>query len=40
VPIVSPFHNITFSEPKGYAFVVSLGERELARIGFRVVEIG
>ena len=39
VPIVSPFHNITFTEAKGYAFVVSLEDRELARIGFRVVEI-
>ena len=39
VPIVSPFHNITFAQAKGYAFVVSLEERELARIGFRVVEI-
>ena len=39
VPIVSPFHNITFSEAKGYTFVVSLEDRELARIRFRVVEI-
>lgn len=39
VPIVSPFHNITFSEAKGYAFVVTLEDRELARIGFRVVEV-
>jgi len=39
VPIVSPFHNITFPEAKGYAFVVSLGEAELARIKFRVVQI-
>ena len=37
VPIVSPFHNITFPEAKGYAFVVSLNDAELARIKFRVV---
>jgi hypothetical protein len=37
VPIVSPFYNITFPEPKGYAFVVSHGEEELARVRFRVV---
>ena len=37
VPIVSPFHNITFPAAKGYAFVVTLDERELARIRFRVV---
>jgi hypothetical protein len=39
VPIVSPFHNITFPEAKGYAFVVSLNDSELARIGFRVVAL-
>ena len=39
VPIVSPFHNITFPEAKGYAFVVSLNDNELARIGFRVVAL-
>jgi hypothetical protein len=39
VPIVSPFHNITFSEAKGYTFVITLEDRELARIRFRVVEI-
>jgi len=39
VPIVTPFHNITFPEAKGYAFVVSLNDTELARIKFRVVEL-
>lgn len=39
VPIVSPFHNITFAEAKGYVFVISLDERELARVPFRVVQI-
>ncbi|MDK1010537.1 MAG: hypothetical protein QGM46_01125 [Actinomycetota bacterium] len=37
VPIVSPFHNITFPAAKGYAFVVTLDDTELARIPFRVV---
>ena len=37
VPIVSPFHNITFPAAKGYAFVVTLDDRELARIRFRVI---
>ncbi|MGI9584473.1 MAG: DUF6941 family protein [Acidimicrobiia bacterium] len=39
VPIVSPFHNVTFPEAKGYAFVVSLNDHELARITFRVVQV-
>jgi len=39
VPIVSPFHNITFPEAKGYSFLVSLNGEELARIKFRVVLI-
>ncbi len=39
VPIVSPFHNITFPAAKGYTFVVSLNGNELARIAFRVVEL-
>jgi len=39
VPIVSPFHNITFPEPKGYVFVVSLDGEELAQIRFRVVQV-
>ncbi|MDA2978365.1 MAG: hypothetical protein O3B42_01160 [Actinomycetota bacterium] len=39
VPIVSPFHNITFPEAKGYSFLVSLNGQELARIKFRVVLI-
>jgi hypothetical protein len=39
VPIVSPFHNITFPEAKGYTFVVSLNDNELSRIGFRVVAL-
>ncbi|MDK1019628.1 MAG: hypothetical protein QGD89_09535 [Actinomycetota bacterium] len=37
VPIVSPFHNITFTEAKGYVFVISLDDVELARVAFRVV---
>ncbi len=37
VPIVSPFHNIIFTEEKGYAFVISLDDAELARVAFRVV---
>jgi hypothetical protein len=39
VPIVSPFHNITFPAAKGYTFVVSLNGNELARIAFRVIEL-
>ncbi len=39
VPIVSPFHNITFPEAKGYVFVVSLDGEELARVGFRVMQV-
>ena len=39
VPIVSPFHNVTFPEAKGYAFVVSVNETELARVRFRVVKL-
>ena len=39
VPIVSPFHNITFPEAKGYAFVVKLNGEELARVRFRLVEV-
>jgi hypothetical protein len=39
VPIVSPFANIEFPEPKGYAFVISFEEEELARIRFRVVHV-
>lgn len=39
VPIVSPFHNIQFPEAKGYAFVVTLEDEELARIQFRVVKV-
>ena len=31
VPIVSPFHNVTFPEAKGYAFVVSMNDTELTR---------
>lgn len=38
VPIVSPFHNISFPEAKGYVFVISLDDTELARMPFRVVE--
>ncbi len=39
VPIVSPFHNITFDEAKGYTFVVSLNDEELARVRFRIVQV-
>ena len=39
VPIVSPFHNIEFPEPKGYAFVIDFEEDELARVRFRVVRV-
>ena len=39
VPIVSPFHNITFAEAKGYAFVITVNGTELARVKFRVVEV-
>ena len=37
VPIVSPFHNIKFSEAKGYAFAVRFEGDEIARVRFRVV---
>lgn len=39
VPIVSPFHNITFPAAKGYAFIVKLNSEELARVRFRVVNV-
>ena len=39
VPIVSPFHNVTFPEAKGYAFVVTMNEVELTRVKFRVVKV-
>jgi hypothetical protein len=39
VPIVSPFHNVTFPEAKGYAFVVSVNDTELTRVRFRVVKL-
>jgi hypothetical protein len=39
VPIVSPFHNIQFAEAKGYAFVVSFEDEEIARVRFRVVQV-
>lgn len=39
VPIVSPFHNITFAEAKGYVFIISLGGEELAHVRFRVVQV-
>lgn len=38
VPIVSPFNNIRFPEAKGYAFVLTFEEEELARVRFRVVQ--
>ena len=37
VPIVSPFSNVKFSEPKGYVFSVAHNDEELARIPFRVL---
>ena len=40
VPMVSPFHNIQFTEAKGYAFVIDYDETELARVSFRVFEAG
>lgn len=39
VPIVSPFYNIAFPEAKGYVFVVSFEDEELARLRFRVVQV-
>ncbi len=39
VPIVSPFYNIQFTEAKGYAFIVTFEEEEIARIKFRVVMV-
>lgn len=39
IPIVSPFHNISFPEAKGYAFLVNLNDEELTRVRFRVVQI-
>ena len=39
VPIVTPFYNVRFPDAKGYAFVVSYDEEELARVTFRVVLI-
>ena len=39
VPIVSPFHNVQFAEAKGYAFVVSFEDQEIARVRFRVVQV-
>jgi hypothetical protein len=39
VPIVSPFHNVQFPEAKGYAFVVSFEDQEIARVRFRVVQV-
>ncbi len=39
VPIVSPFHNVTFPDAKGYAFVISMNGTELARVKFRVVKV-
>ena len=40
VPIVSPFYNVRFTEAKGYAFVVTFEGNELARVRFRVVQMG
>ncbi len=39
VPIVSPFYNIQFTEAKGYAFIVTFEDDEIARIKFRVVMV-
>jgi Family of unknown function (DUF6941) len=38
VPIVTPFHNVSIPEPKGYVFVVSLEGEELGRIRFRALQ--
>jgi len=39
VPIVSPFYNIQFTDAKGYAFIVTFEDAEIARIQFRVVMV-
>lgn len=36
VPLVIPLSNLQFPEAKGYAFVVSAGADELARVRFQV----
>ena len=37
VPLVSPFYNVRFPEPKGYTFVIRHQDDELGRIRLRVV---
>lgn len=37
VPLVSPFYNVRFPEPKGYTFVIRHEDDELGRIRLRVV---
>ncbi|MFQ5554073.1 MAG: hypothetical protein ACE5GC_01720 [Acidimicrobiia bacterium] len=39
VPLASEFHNITFPEPKGYTFIVSVEGTEMARVRFWVVPV-
>lgn len=39
VPLVSSFYNVRFPEPKGYAFVITFEDTELARVRFRVKAI-
>ena len=39
VPLVSPFYNITFPEPKGYSFVIRHEQQELTRVRFRVLQV-
>ena len=38
VPLVSPFYNVRFPEPKGYTFVIRHDDTELGRIRLRVVQ--
>ncbi len=40
VPMVSNFINLRLAEAKRYAFAVSHQDREIARVGFRVILIG
>ncbi|NOX23754.1 MAG: hypothetical protein GXP36_11785 [Actinobacteria bacterium] len=38
VPIVTPFYNVRFPTPMGYAFAVRFEDEELTRITFRIVQ--
>ena len=38
LPMVSNFVNLAFPEAKGYSFIVTHDESELARVRFRVIE--